>query len=294
MLTHHDLLFGLGLPALIGTVLFLLARRTGGDLAPAESVGRDASPFALVLGYLTAENVLLGPPAIPPTEAAQWLYFGLLALAVLTAIYEGCAGGVWHYYVPISIVVVLMPAIWLLVRPLAENHWSRTESTTWIAGLAMAAMAMTFALDRFLGRQPGLAGSLSLVLVVALAAIVLLLSGTKTYAQLAAGAAAALAPGAVLAAIGRGQPYSRNIVPGFVLVLGGLLLAGHQYASLTAQNALLLLVAPLGLWLGELPVVSRWPRWQRGLLAIAAVALPALLATALAARKFLEQTATGY
>ena len=83
MLTHHDLLFGLGLPGLVGAVLFLLARamsihsvRCGGNRLPAEPTrpataqraGRDASPFALVLGYLLAENVLLGRPAFPPTE----------------------------------------------------------------------------------------------------------------------------------------------------------------------------------------------------------------------------------
>ena len=88
MLTHHDLLFGLGLPGLVGTVLFLLARPPlAGDRRPAEAIavrrlrriGRDASPFALALGYLTAENVLLGRPAIPPTEAAAVALFRLLA-----------------------------------------------------------------------------------------------------------------------------------------------------------------------------------------------------------------------
>jgi len=130
--------------------------------------------------------------------------------------------------------------------------------------------------------------------VVALTAIVLLLSGTKTYAQLAAAVAAALAPGALLGAAGRASPFSRTIAPSFVLLVGGLLLAGHLYASLTAENALLLLFAPLGLWLGELPAVGRWPNWQRGLLQLSAVALPASVAAGLAARQFLEDMATGY
>ena len=309
MLTHHDLLFGLGLPGLVGTVLFLLARamsihsvRCGGNRLPAEPTrpataqraGRDASPFALVLGYLTAENVLLGRPAFPPTEAPQLLYFALLALGILSAGYEIRARAVWHYYVPISIAVILLPTIWLLVRPMAEHHWSGVESAEWIVGLTVTAAALTIALDRLMGRQPGPAASIGLVLVVALTAIVLLLSGTKTYSQLSAAAAAAIAPGALLGAFGRSNPFSRSIAPSFVLLLGGLLLAGHLYASLTPLNALLLLLAPLGLWLGELPTVGRWPVWQRGLLQLAAVALPAAVATGLAARQFVEDMASGY
>ena len=100
--------------------------------------------------------------------------------------------------------------------------------------------------------------------------------------------------GVLLAGLGRASPFSRSIAPSFVLVLGGLLLAGHLYASLTPPSALLLLVAPLGFWLAELPLARRWPLWQRGLLGLTAVALPAIVATGLAARKFLEETATGY
>jgi hypothetical protein len=309
VLTHRDLLLGLGLPGLVGTVMFLLARgvpmlfaRPGRRRSPAEPsppgmaarIGRDASPFALVLGYLTAENLLMGRPAFPPIEAPPLLYFALLALALLSAAYECRASGVWHYYVPISIAVILLPTIWLLVRPLAEHRWTGVQTTEWIVGLTVAAAAMTVALDRLLGRQPGPAASIGLVLVVALTASVLLLSGTKIYAQLAAAAAAALAPGALLATAGRSAPFSRTIAPSFVLLVGGLLLAGHLYASLTPENALLLLIAPLGLWLAELPAVRRWPRWQRGLLGLAAVALPAAVAAGLAARQFLEDMAADY
>jgi hypothetical protein len=158
----------------------------------------------------------------------------------------------------------------------------------------VTAAALTFALDRLFGRQPGPEASMALVLVVTLTAIVLMLSGTKTYGQLGLGAATALAPGALLCAIGRTSPFSRSIAPSFVLLLGGLLLAGHLYASLTPVNALLLLLAPLGLWLGQLPAVGRWPKWRRGLLELAAVALPAAAATGLAARQFVEDMAAGY
>ena len=132
-------------------------------------------------------------------------------------------------------------------------------------------------------------------MVVALAAIVLLLSGTKTYAQLAAAAAAALVPGALLAALGRASPFSRNIAPSFVLVLGGLLLAGHLYASLTAAECPAAVGRSAGVLAGG--VARREPLahvgsagcsgWRRS-------PCRRSLATGLAARKFLIDAATGY
>jgi hypothetical protein len=133
-----------------------------------------------------------------------------------------------------------------------------------------------------------------LVVVLVAATLVLLMSGTKTYAQLAGAAAAALLPGLALGMGKRTSPFSAHLAAAFVLVLGGLVIAGHWYASLTPLGALLLFVAPLGLWLGELPAVSGWRSWRRGLVALAAVALPLSLAIGLAARKFAEDTAGGY
>jgi hypothetical protein len=294
VLTQSELVFGLGLPGLVGAVLFLLARASS-DTHPRDAgAGRDASPFALALGYLTAQTAVWGQPAIPPVEATQWLWFALLGLVVLSAVFELRSAGAWRFYTPLASVAIVLPAFWLLVRPLAENAWSGRETALWLCGIGVAAVATTFALGHLLDRRPGPWSSVGIVLVIAGSGIVLLLSGTKTYAQLAGAAAAALVPGVLLALAGRGRTFSGHIVPGFVLLLGGLLLAGHQYASLTPLNALLLLVAPLGLWLGELPTVTRWRSWQRGLVALAAVGLPVFLAAGLAARKFLEDTASSY
>ncbi len=294
MLTQSELVFGLGLPGLVGAVLFLLARGTSGADPRDASAGRDASPFALALGYLTAQTTVSGQPAIPPVEAAQWLWFALLGLVVLSAAYECCTTGPWRYYSPLAIVAVVLPAFWLLVRPLADNAWTGRETALWLCGIGVATVMMTFALGRLLERRPGVWASVCIVLVITGSAIVLLLSGTKTYAQLAGAAAAALVPGVLLGLAGWSKAFSGHIVPSFVLLQGGLLLAGHQYASLTPLNALLLLIAPLGLWLEELPAVTRWQSWQRGLVALAAVGLPVLVAVGLAARKFFEDMASGY
>ncbi len=105
---------------------------------------------------------------------------------------------------------------------------------------------MTLALGRLFRRQPGPVTSAGLVVTLAAATLVLLMSGTKTYAQLAGAAAAALLPGLMLGMGKRTGPFSEHLAPAFVLVLGGLVIAGHWYASLTPLGALLLFVAPRG------------------------------------------------
>jgi hypothetical protein len=290
VLTQTELVFGVGLPALVATLLFLAFR-----LRPvaARGAGRaDASPFALALGFLICQVALLGRPTIPPLDAIEWLSFGLIVLVVLAAICQFVSAA-RRFYQPLALVVVLL-TVCLLARPLVENAWSKTETIAWLAGSGLAAVAMTLLVDRLLRRRAGTVASTGLAITLGATAIVLLLSGTKTYAQLAGAGAVALVPGIALAVLGRFNSCSPRIVPVFVLVLGGLVIAGHWYASLTPPSALLLFVAPLGLWLGELPAVGRWPGWRRGLLALAAVALPLSLAMGLAARKFLEDTAGGY
>ncbi len=134
MLTQSELVFGLGLPALIGSVLFLLAA------APRRQADRPGrQPLRLALGYVIAETALVGPPAIPPAEARQSIFFALVALVVLSATYECFATAAWRDDQPIAIALVLLPTIWSMARPLAENVWSKTETIAWLSGVALAA-----------------------------------------------------------------------------------------------------------------------------------------------------------
>jgi hypothetical protein len=231
---------------------------------------------------------LFDRPAVPPVEAAEWLHAAVVGLVILSAGYEVWSSGEWPYYVPLSITAVLIPITWLMAQPLAENAWSRAETARWITALTVAVIALPLAWEKMLGRQTGRATGLALTLVVAAAGIVLSLSGTISYGQLALASAAALGPGALLVALGMARPFSPHLAPLLVLVLGGLLLAGHLYAGLLRLNAILLMAAPFGLWVGALPAVAQMRPWQRGLAQLTAVAVPTLAACALAAWKFIE------
>lgn len=108
----------------------------------------------MVLGYVTAETLLLGRPAIPPAEATQWLYFALLAMVALSAANEFFACGMCRFSMPVSIVAVMVPTVWLLVAPLAANHWSPFETAAWLAGLTTLAAALTLRSTGFTAGGP--------------------------------------------------------------------------------------------------------------------------------------------
>ncbi len=125
-------------------------------------------------------------------------------------------------------------------------------------------------------------------MLVSLGAVVLAMSGSQTYGQLASALPAVWVPMAVLATFSRTRIFTKQTPAMLVLLYGGLLLCGQLYAELTAANALLLALAPLGLCVGDLPPVRRWRAWQRGLLQLVAALTPAAIATVLALTKFIH------
>ena len=177
--------------------------------------GRDASPFALALGYVAAETALFGQPAIPPSEARQSIFFALLALVVLSAAYEMLRRRRLRHYQTIAIVLVLLPTISSMARPLAENAWSKTETIAWQGGIALAAAAADLS-ARPVASPPARAGGLDRFGCHSggddpRAADV---GNENATAQLAGAAAAALLPGLVLSVGKRSSPFSERRRPG--------------------------------------------------------------------------------
>jgi hypothetical protein len=298
MIPLRDILLGLGLPAVVSVALAILARsnrhtsQTTGSIATDSTntpAGHDATGLALLVGYLLAHSALLGAPPLPPTDVIQWLYFAAIAMLVLS---------IGHAIFPeharfriLSSAAVFVPTIWVLVRPLAQHTWTPRLAALWAAGLSAAAMLLLVGLDRAYARRTGVVPTLAIVIVAALAAAVLLMSGSQTYGQLAAALPAAMLPALLIAAGQRPAPRISSFVPSFVLLFGGLLLCGHLYATLTTLNALLLFVAPLGIWAGELPRVHTARAWQRAAVQLVATITPAAIATGLALSQFLKDMA---
>jgi hypothetical protein len=306
MLTLRDALFGLGLPTLIGVVLFFLASRPRTPVAgPPERWLRDASLGsgpALGIGFVLAFEALQGAPPWPPVEAVQWVCVAAVAMLTLQ-IFElvEAPPGTRHWGGAVRaalIAAVIGLAIAAIVRPLALQTWTTRESAEWIAGLWIGGMLLWGCLAHHGAKSAGLCSAWAIAAMLIMASVVLAMSGSQTYGQLAAALPAVWAPLALLATLSCTRILAEPTAAMLVLLYGGLLLCGHLYAELTAVNALLLGLAPLGLCTGDLPRVRAWQMWQRGLLQLAASLAPASIATALALTKFVhdvtERSQAGY
>ncbi len=124
--------------------------------------------------------------------------------------------------------------------------------------------------------------------VVAVTALVTLLSGTAAVAQVQGVLLVALLPALALACGAAG-----GILTSSLGVLAVLLpctwIIGHHYADVPACCVVLLWLAPLAAWVSRLPVVKRRPSWQSAALATTVAAAIAGIALGITVREFIKE-----
>jgi hypothetical protein len=163
------------------------------------------------------------------------------------------------------------------------REWTTAQAGLILGGLAVALAAVWAALALLLKRSPGRSVPLALSLVCVGAAATVMLSGYATAGQLALPLAAALA-GAALA-----RPGGAPGLLGFGIVgLFSVLVIGHFFGKLTTAHAALLGLAPLLVWLPELPYARALPLRLRGLVRMVVVVVPLALVLVEARAKFIE------
>jgi hypothetical protein len=298
MLTLRDVLFGLLFPALVGVATFFVCQRRPRP-GSAERTGNDAAnstPIALALAYILGDGTLFGVPRFPPAEAIGWVYFAAILLAMLSAFAKIAWRWQWSGLAVAGVVFVAM--IYAMAQPLVEQTWTTGESVVWLAGSWIAAMAVTLGVAGVQRHERGAVFVAGQAIVLWLGAAVVLMSGSQTFGQKAAILPAPLVPMVLLAIIFKTNLASPEAAPMFVLLFGGVLLCAHWYTELTALDAALLFVAPLGAWIVRIPAVGTLRTWQRNLAELAAISIPAAIAFGLALSKFLadiaERSAYGY
>jgi hypothetical protein len=267
VLTTRIVLLGVVLPAILGGGLALLLRLHRGDDRGAWRAG-----LALGAGYLAGHVGTLGWPPFPAQPAEHWLAW-LVPLALAAVVSETAPrtspASRW-----VLRVAVFTAALFLLTGPLREHTWSTGATATWVPLLTLLSLVLWLGIHLGAKRVTGPAPWLALVVVAAGAGAALLLGGSQSLAQLAAGLAAAAGGAFVAALFGVGLPLSppTALVPG--TVLAGLLICGHFYAEVPRVVAVLLTASPLGASL----VPTSWTEgrgpFATSLLTAAPVAIP--------------------
>ncbi|MBK8481804.1 MAG: hypothetical protein IPL40_11590 [Proteobacteria bacterium] len=301
------LLWGALVPALLSATLFLAASRpwaasTAASTAalPAseasaaagvgQPLGRWGAALALAAGYIAGHWGLAGGPLSANNDVSQTLlYLAALggALGALDALWQRPIALRWGLR-----LLACAGSAWLLVRPLAAQGGPIAQYGLAAATVAGGMLAVWSILDGAAAREPGPGLGLALLLWVVAGAAVLVMAGTAAVGQLAGAAAAAL--GGLWVVTWRWPASGRltSAAPVLALVAVGQWAVGLLYAELPKASFVLLVLAPLGLVLVQLPRLARCRPLTRHALRLGLVALLAIPAVALAARDYFAASAS--
>jgi hypothetical protein len=200
----------------------------------------------------------------------------------------------WIVLAPLSVVLILV-TVWLLAKSqIPLFGWKRFLLR---AVVIAAGMIVWFMLMELLSARPkGAAAALPLILtiVASVAALTLVNAHSVFLGQLAGSIAAALGTITLLRLWFKKLTLSRGGLLTLTVVLLGVILAGHFFADLSRLDLILLGVAPLAAWAGELPIKSKRTRLVTRIVAVLLVLLIPLVPALRGLRATLQEQTDSY
>ena len=231
----------------------------------------------------------------PPREANMWLNY-LGAIAVLIAIAATVAGPKkWRWPIVGASIALILATVWLLARsqiPIFGWRHFLMRAAVIAAGMVVWWLLM----ERLATRTKGAAATLPLILTIcaSVAAITLVNAHSMFLGELAGASAAALGAIMVAALWFKKLSLARGGMLALSVVLVGVILAGHFFADLSKLDLILLSVAPLAAWLGELPMKSHRTRFTVRLVAVLLILLIPLVPALKGLRETLKEQTDSY
>ena len=272
MLTPHDIHHGIILPAFLALVVMLAA------LVPKlRSRGTIVLLVALVVPFVFSFMHLFDRPALPPVEVWGWLFWLPIAALPVGLIID--ASGVRSLGLP---VFFLSSA--LILWGILGNESGFGESATIVSLIAGASFLSYLSLCQLSTRMGGRSMHVMMLLMVAATAQVVGMSGSRTLGQIPLILAAALL-GTMGVVWWLKIAVSAGVLLMVVMLWHGFLMAGNFAASLKAEYALLLAIAPHLAWVAE-GQARQWRAGARVALRFGAVLVPLLIAQFIVWREF--------
>jgi hypothetical protein len=285
MLTARGVLFGIALPALWSAAV-LIAAWFASRGRPKHRASLWAGPVSLAGGFAGASIGISGRiPPIPPVQITDWLLLVVLALAIFSP-FAAFVGAVHPLRVSVGFAVLAI-VVWLLIRPLPAATLGSTAKIVFATSLAAIATAWWIALSTIEREPTAIAVLLSWLVVSATASVVLVLSGSLLFGQLAGSLVAALGPCVVYAWFSDGLSLTRGGALVFLGIVVGLLLGGYFYAYLTRMNGALLLLAAILSCAVRFSPISALGGWKQSLSQVVLVSIPSLTSLVIAAADFM-------
>ena len=251
--------------------------------------------LAIAGGFAAAFWGLRGRPAFPPRDAQTWLIY-LGGISVFIAIAATVAGSKrWRWPIIGLSVALIVATVWLLARSqIPMFGWRRFLMRAAIVAVGMVAWWLL--LDRLAGRSKSGAAALPLILTItaAVAALAIVNAHSLFLGQLAGASAAVLGTITVAALWFKKLSLARGGVLTLAVVLLGVILASHFFSDLSRLDLILLMAAPLGAWLGELPLKSRRTRIAVSVVAVLLILLIPLIPALKGLRETMQEQTDSY
>lgn len=271
----HSLIYVAVVPVATAACASLFARLVRLDTPIAWALGYGLGYVAGQLGLASRAGFDAAIDSLlHPNEAAEWLPHAVLLAIFATILFRYLPRRWRPAAVGLAGLLVLGVPYRLLAGSSYDMNWSTVEKLTHIAPLVAAFGATWLALGTADTGKGSFLRPALLILVAAATALVVALSGTLVYGELGAAAAAALAATLLLVRDGRVDGAAGAVT----FSLGGLLMLGYFYGSLTATNALLLLAALLFAGCRTPGTLAASPAWQQSALRITLTLIPLFLA----------------
>lgn len=281
MPTIRDLAAAVGLPLAISLVMLLIAwrpwRRGDEGLPPR---GLWGGAMAIGLGLAAAMAVFPQWPGVPPGTRWQWLQVAAVGAAIVgvvaATIEQSSRRGL-----PLRVVIGLALAAlatWTLRPP---GDVERPE--LWRGGLGVAVLIWWLLMEPLALRLRGPWVALALTLSGVAASALILQAGFSKLAILVGGMAATLGPAFVFSLWNSRGSLAGGGMAATAVLLPMSLTIGYFYMehepALPLGSFAVITLAPLALWLTQVPALQKMCSWHRG--ALAALAVVAVLVAAL-------------
>jgi hypothetical protein len=257
-----DVVYGFVAPAAIACVLLLVFRR--------RFAGRSAQAFvtttAFVIGFQAGYWLLSWRLALAPLRpSAHWHWLpeavALTWVAAATGLVKSGRFRIW----PVTVLLASVASAWVVVPDWATLEPSRAVHIVMFVAIVLPT---TFLLEPLTGRYATPAFPAVLTGVFLSGAIVLVLSGSLRFAQMAGCGVAALLGLTVAVWLSKREQPLEGIAFPVTLVLSALMLIGrvNSFSEVPMISYVLLPLAPLTLWVEAKTRRPDDSRWRRSLL----------------------------
>lgn len=248
-----------------------------------------ASTLACVAGIALGYAILKLHPAWPPASALDRLLALVLPAVVIVELLAAVPWMPGEFVLVLRIVLALAMGRVLLhgsVYLSQDGGGSDNLTTAWLLVGGLGIAGCWHLLLRLNRREPNWSLPIALGLAIACAGAAILLAGYIRGGESALPLAAALAATGLASAVLKPQQAGEGVIGVGVFGLAGLLIVGHFFGRLTTVRALTIFSAPLLCWTAELPAFRVLKSWQTVALRLLLVAIPLVVALALAAHDF--------